>query len=359
MREMRASDFDYALPESLIAQVPIVDRAAARMLALDAESGALEDLCFRDLPGRLASGDLLILNDTRVVPARLFGHKESGGRVEVLLDRQLDRRRALARLRASRRPRPGTRIAFGERYRVRVSGWREELALLELVEGDDFERLMVREGHLPLPPYIRREADALDHRRYQTVYATRPGAVAAPTAGLHFDETVLARLGAAGVEVARLTLHVAGGTFAPLRGDVVEGQRLHPEWVNVSQALCDAVAATRERGGRVVAVGTTSVRALETASLSGRLRPCEGDTDLFIRPGFVFRTVDALLTNFHLPRSTLLMLVCAFGGSRRVLDAYRHAVRRAYRFYSYGDAMLVTRSSDAAARSCRPADFED
>ena len=232
---------------------------------------------------------------------------------------------------------------------MRVSGWREELALLELIEGDDLDRLMARDGHLPLPPYIRREAEAIDHLRYQTVYAAHPGAVAAPTAGLHFDEAVLAELGKAGVETACLTLHVAAGTFAPLREEVVDGQRLHPERVHVSQALCDAVATTRERGGRVVAVGTTSVRALETASLSGRLRPYEGDTDLFIRPGFAFRTVQALLTNFHLPRSTLLMLVCAFGGSRRVLGAYRQAVRRAYRFYSYGDAILVTRGSNAAA----------
>ena len=348
-REMRASDFDYALPESLIAQVPTAERAAARMLAVDGESGALEHLRFRDLPARLASGDLLVLNDTRVVPARLFGRKESGGRVEVLLDRQLDRRHALAHLRASRRPRAGSCIAFGDGYRVRVAGWREALALLELIEGDGFDSLMAREGRLPLPPYIRREVEAIDHERYQTVYAARPGAVAAPTAGLHFDEAVLARLGEAGVETACITLHVAAGTFAPLRRDLVEGQRLHSERVHVSPALCDAVAATRERGGRVVAVGTTSVRALETASLSGRLQPFEGETDLFIRPGFAFRTVQVLLTNFHLPRSTLLMLVCAFGGTRRVLGAYREAVRRTYRFYSYGDAMLVTRAANAAA----------
>ena len=248
--------------------------------------------------------------------------------------------------------------AFGDGYRARVAGWREALALLELIEGEGFDCLMAREGRLPLPPYIRREVEAIDHERYQTVYAARPGAVAAPTAGLHFDEAMLARLGEAGVETACITLHVAAGTFAPLRGDAVEGQRLHSERVRVSPALCDAVAATRERGGRVVAVGTTSVRALETASLSGRLQPFEGETDLFIRPGFAFRTAQVLLTNFHLPRSTLLMLVCAFGGTRCVLDAYREAVRRAYRFYSYGDAMLVTRAANAAASVILTADRE-
>ena len=341
MERMRASDFDYELPASRIAQYPAAERSGARLLELDAGAETLRDGSFRELPERLARGDLLVLNDTRVVPARLFGRKESGGRVEVLLEKRLDPRRALALLRASRRPRAGTCIEFQGGYRARVAGWRDELALLELVAGDDLEGLMTRHGSVPLPPYIRREAESMDDVRYQTVYAANPGAVAAPTAGLHFDESVLARLGEAGVETARLTLHVAAGTFAPLREDVVDNQRLHAERVHVSQALCDAVAAARTRGGRVVAVGTTSVRALETASQSGRLCPYDGETDLFIRPGFVFRSVDGLLTNFHLPRSTLLMLVCAFGGTRIVLDAYRHAVRSDYRFYSYGDAMLI------------------
>ena len=344
---MRASDFDYELPASRIAQFPVADRASAHMLELDADSGTLRDSRFRSLPERLARGDLLILNDTRVLPAKLLGRKESGGKVEVLLARQLGPRRALALVRASRRPRAGTCIVLEGGHRARVAAWREELALLEIVEGDDLPRLMARHGRLPLPPYIKRDADATDQVRYQTVYAAKPGAVAAPTAGLHFDETVLARLARAGVQTVCLTLHVAAGTFAPLREDVVDGQRLHPERVHVSQDLCDAVAATRERGGRVVAVGTTTVRALEAASRSGQLCPFDGETDLFIRPGFVFRTVQALLTNFHLPRSTLLMLVCAFGGTRLVLDAYRHAVHRAYRFYSYGDAMLIMRGRNA------------
>ena len=347
MGGMRASDFDYELPASRIAQFPATERSAARMLELDPGSGALRDGSFRDLPGRLERGDLLVLNDTRVLPARLFGRKESGGRVEVLLERRLGPRRALALLRASRRPRAGTCIGFEGGYRARVAAWRADLALLELVEGDDLEGLMACHGRLPLPPYIKREAEALDEVRYQTVYASQPGAVAAPTAGLHFDEAVFARLREAGIETARLTLHVAAGTFAPLRDDVVDGQRLHAERIHVSQDLCEAVAATRERGGRVIAVGTTSVRALETASRSGRLRPYDGESDLFIRPGFVFRTVQALLTNFHLPRSTLLMLVCAFGGTRHVLRAYRHAVQGDYRFYSYGDAMLIVRGRNA------------
>ena len=343
MEGMRASDFDYELPASRIAQFPLADRAAARMLELDGESGALRDARFRDLPERLARGDLLILNDTRVRPTRLIGRKESGGRVELLLERRLGPRRGLALLRASRRPRMGTDIVFEGGYRARIAAWRGEFAVLDLVEGDDLDRLTTRYGRLPLPPYIKREAEAADDLRYQTVYAAHPGAAAAPTAGLHFDDSVLARLREAGVETVCLTLHIGAGTFAPLRDDVVEGQRLHCERVHVSQEVCDAVAVARERGGRVVAVGTTSVRALETASQSGRLRPYDGDTDLFIRPGFVFRTVEALLTNFHLPRSTLLMLVCAFGGTRPVLAAYRHAVRSAYRFYSYGDAMLIMR----------------
>ena len=349
MVRMRASDFDYELPASRIAQYPATERSAARMLELDAGSGALRDGSFRDLPDRLERGDLLVLNDTRVLPARLFGRKESGGRVEVLLERRLDPRRGFALLRASRRPRAGTDIVFEGGYRARVAEWRGDLALLELVEGDDLDGLMARHGSLPLPPYIKRAAETLDDVRYQTVYAARPGAVAAPTAGLHFDEAVLARLREAGIETAFLTLHVAAGTFAPVREDIVDNQRLHAEHVHVSRDLCDAVAAARERGGRVIAVGTTSVRALETASRSGQLHPYDGESDLFIRPGFVFRTVQALLTNFHLPRSTLLMLVCAFGGTRHVLDAYRYAVRGAYRFYSYGDAMLILRARNAHA----------
>ena len=349
MEGMRASDFDFELPASRIARYPADERSSSRMLELDAGSGALRDESFRNLPARLARGDLLVLNDTRVMPARLFGRKAGGGRVEVLLERRLGPRSGLALLRANRRPREGTCIEFGDGYRARVAGWRNELARLELVEGDAFESLMARYGSLPLPPYLEREAEPIDDVRYQTVYAASPGAVAAPTAGLHFDESVLARLRSAGIETACLTLHVASGTFAPLRADVVDEQRLHAERVHVSQGLCDTVAAARERGGRVIAVGTTSVRALETASQSGRLRPYEGETDLFIRPGYVFRSVEGLLTNFHLPRSTLLMLVCAFGGTRYVLDAYRHAVKGAYRFYSYGDAMLVMRARKTGA----------
>ena len=340
---MREADFHYELPESLIAQFPLPERSASRLLELDADTGALRDGFFSELPGRLRRGDLLVLNDTRVLPARLFGRKESGGRVEVLLERRLGPRRWLALVRASRRPRAGTCIRFEGGYRARVLAWREELVDLDLIEGGELDTLLARHGHLPLPPYIKRPPRESDRARYQTVYAARQGAVAAPTAGLHFDEPLLGALGDAGIGTAHLTLHVSAGTFRPLREGQIAGHRLHAERLHVSPALCDAVAAARERGGRIVAVGTTTTRALESASASGALQPCEGETDLFIKPGFSFRTVDLLITNFHLPRSTLLMLVCAFGGTRRVLAAYRHAVDAAYRFYSYGDAMLVTR----------------
>ena len=340
---MREADFHYELPESLIAQFPLPERSASRLLELDADTGVLRDGFFSELPRRLRRGDLLVLNDTRVLPARLFGRKESGGRVEVLLERRLSPRRWLALVRASRRPRAGTCIRFESGYRARVRAWRGDLIELDLIEGGDLDTLLARHGHLPLPPYIKRTPQESDRARYQTVYAARQGAVAAPTAGLHFDERLLDALGDAGMEIAYLTLHVSAGTFRPLRGGRIDGHRLHAERLQVPPALCDAVAATRERGGRIVAVGTTTTRALESASASGVLQPCDGETDLFIKPGFAFRIVDLLITNFHLPRSTLLMLVCAFGGTRQVLAAYRHAVNAAYRFYSYGDAMLVTR----------------
>ena len=340
---MRAADFHYELPESLIAQFPLPRRSASRMLELDADTGALRDGIFCELPRRLRRGDLLVLNDTRVLPGRLLGRKESGGRVEVLLERRLSPQRWLALVRASKRPRAGTCMDFEGGYRARVVARREDLIELMLIEGKDLDTLLERHGRLPLPPYIKRAPQPSDQARYQTVYAARPGAVAAPTAGLHFDEPLLGELAQAGIETACLTLHVAAGTFQPLRDESIDGQRLHAERVHVSPALCDAIAVARKRGGRIVAVGTTTARALETASASGVLRPCDGETDLFIKPGFRFHSVDALVTNFHLPRSTLLMLVCAFGGIRQVRAAYHHAVNAAYRFYSYGDAMLITR----------------
>ncbi len=341
---MRLEDFDYELPPELIAQRPLPERSASRLLVLD-EAGGLSDRRFRDLPRLLAPGDLLVFNDTRVMPARLLGRKETGGAVEVLVERITGPDRALAHVRASKAPRPGTRLRLGGGAVCRVAGRAADLFALELETGaPDFAALLERHGQVPLPPYIRRPPGPEDRERYQTVYARVPGAVAAPTAGLHFDEEVLAALEARGIERAALTLHVGAGTFQPVRGADIGSHRMHAERLEVPEAVCEAVARTRARGGRVVAVGTTVVRALESAAgEDGVVRPLRGETRLFIRPGHRFRAVDALVTNFHLPRSTLLMLVCAFGGHARVMAAYRHAVARRYRFYSYGDAMLLLR----------------
>lgn len=347
---MRLEDFDYGLPPELIAQRPLPERSASRLLVLDGATGAIADRRFRELPALLAPGDLLVFNDTRVIPARLFGRKETGGAVEVLVERVLAPGEALAHVRAGKPPRPGMRLELEGGARCRVLGREEGLFRLALEDADetDFATLLERHGHVPLPPYIRREPDPEDRSRYQTVYARVPGAVAAPTAGLHFDEAVLDALAARGIRTARITLHVGAGTFQPVRTERIEAHRMHAERVEVPAAACEAVAETRARGGRVVAVGTTVVRALETAAAGeGTVRPLRGETRLFIRPGFRFRVVDALVTNFHLPRSTLLMLVCAFGGREQVLRAYRHAVAARYRFYSYGDAMLLFRASGA------------
>jgi S-adenosylmethionine:tRNA ribosyltransferase-isomerase len=343
-RPVRVADFHYDLPESLIARRPLAERRASRLLILDGASGACRDARFSDLGQLLRAGDLLVVNDTRVVPARLAAAKAGGARVEILVERPLEGQRFLAWIRANRSPRRGSLLRLADGTALRVLGRREELYELELPEGVSLEALLARHGEVPIPPYLRRPAEALDCERYQTVYARAPGSVAAPTAGLHFDEALLADLEAGGVAIARLTLHVGAGTFAPLRGDEVEGQRLHAEQVSVPEAVCDAVERTRAAGGRVVAVGTTTVRALESAAGEEGMRPFEGETRLFIVPGFRFRCVDALVTNFHLPGSSLLMLVCAFAGREPVLAAYRHAVARAYRFFSYGDAMFVTRA---------------
>ncbi len=342
---MRRSDFRFELPESLIAQYPAPERTASRLLALDA-GGGIRHLVFRDLTELLRPGDLLVFNDTRVMRARLFGRKETGGRVEVLVERLLAPNRALAHVRASKAPKPGSGLLLGG-ARAQVVARREDLFELELEKGE-FRELMERHGHMPLPPYIRRRDEALDESRYQTVYARRPGSVAAPTAGLHFDEALLEALAASGVARARVTLHVGAGTFQPVRTEELSRHRMHAEWLEVDQAVCDAVAETRARGGRVVAVGTTSVRSLETAAADGELKPFRGETRLFITPGYRFRVVDALVTNFHLPESTLLMLVCAFGGYDAVMAAYREAVSEGYRFFSYGDAMFLERAVPAA-----------
>ncbi|HFE31959.1 MAG TPA: tRNA preQ1(34) S-adenosylmethionine ribosyltransferase-isomerase QueA, partial [Gammaproteobacteria bacterium] len=336
---MRRTDFHFDLPDELIAQHPAVERSASRLLCLDGNNGALADRHFRDLPQLLRAGDLLVFNDTRVIPARLFGHKESGGKVEVLVERVLDEHRVLAHVRASKSPKAGGRLALEGGIVAEMLGRQGELFELALSgdTGASALDLLEAHGHMPLPPYIAR-ADANDDReRYQTVYADKRGAVAAPTAGLHFDQAMLDMLAAQGVASAFVTLHVGAGTFQPVRVDDIRDHHMHAETIEVSEAVVAAVARTRARGGRVVAVGTTSVRSLESAARGGELRPFSGDTDIFITPGYEFRVVDALLTNFHLPESTLLMLVSAFAGYENIMAAYRHAVNERYRFFSYGD----------------------
>jgi S-adenosylmethionine:tRNA ribosyltransferase-isomerase len=336
---MKAADFDYELPPELIAKYPASERRGSRLMIVDAAAGGLLDRRFEDLPEFLRPGDLLVFNDTRVMNARLNGQKTSGGRVELLLERILSPRTAIAKIRASKSPRQGSCIHLQNGIAAVVTGRHGEFFCLEFSEpvADVLEAV----GEVPLPPYLERPAEPADRERYQTVYARRHGAVAAPTAGLHFDEALLQQTRDAGVHHAFVTLHVGAGTFQNLRQEEIRANRLHAERVQVPSETCDAVARTRRSGGRVFAVGTTSVRALEAASAGGELRPFEGETDLFILPGYRFRSVDSLLTNFHLPRSSLLMLVAAFAGTERILSAYRHAVAERYRFFSYGDAMLV------------------
>jgi S-adenosylmethionine:tRNA ribosyltransferase-isomerase len=336
---MRKSEFHFDLPTALIAQTPAEPRGASRLLVLDGDRP--RDLPFADLPQCLRRGDLLVFNDTRVIPARLFGVKDTGGRVEVLVERVLDAHRVLAQLRASKAPKPGSRIEVQGRVGASVRRRRGEFYELEFDSPQPVLAVLDALGHVPLPPYIARTDTAADRERYQTVFARVPGAVAAPTAGLHFDAAMLARLDALGVERAFVTLHVGAGTFQPLRVDELHEHRMHSEWFSVSEATAQRVRAAKEQGRRVVAAGTTVVRALESAARGGAVAPFDGETDIFIYPGYAFRAVDALLTNFHLPESTLLMLVCAFGGKQRVLAAYRHAVEQKYRFFSYGDAMFV------------------
>jgi S-adenosylmethionine:tRNA ribosyltransferase-isomerase len=337
---MKRSDFHYDLPAELIAQTPLPQRSASRLLVLDGADGTVVDRRFTDLAELLRPGDLLVCNDTRVLPARLVGRKPTGGRVEVMLERVLAPRRLLVQLRASHLPKPGSDVELPGSAVARVV--RRAGALFELELDRDAAALLKEHGAVPLPPYIERAPDASDGERYQTVFARAPGAVAAPTAGLHFDAEVFAALAARGVERVSLTLHVGAGTFAPVRTERVEDHELHEEWLRVGPEVCAAVERCRGRGGRVVAVGTTSVRALETAARGRALAPFEGDSRLFVYPGFRFRVVDAIVTNFHLPESSLLMLVAAFAGLGATLAAYRHAVAQRYRFFSYGDAMFVT-----------------
>ncbi len=337
---MRREEFHYDLPRELIAQAPSAARSASRLLALDGRDATLRDLWFRDLTGLLGPRDLLVLNDTRVVPARAFGVKSSGGRVEILLERVEGATTALVQARSSKTLRPQGTVELAGGCVARMVGREGDFFRLEF--SQDVLSFFETHGSMPLPPYIARAPEAADRERYQTVYARAPGAVAAPTAGLHFDETVFAALAERGVRRAFLTLHVGAGTFSPVREDDVERHVMHSEAVDVPQGVCDAIEETRRAGGRVVAVGTTVVRAREAAAAGGRPRPLRGETRIFIKPGHRFRAVDAMVTNFHLPESTLLMLCAAFAGKEALLDAYRHAVRGKYRFFSYGDAMFLT-----------------
>lgn len=342
---MHKSELRYELPEDLIAQEPLADRSASRLLVLDATNGRIEDRSFRDLPDLLHSGDLLVANDTRVIRARLFGHKESGGKVEVLIERILTEHVGLAQIRASKAPRAGTVILIDPGFRARVVKRQEDLFRLEFLDGAYIHDVLETAGHVPLPGYVKRPDQPADRDRYQTIFGRRPGAVAAPTAGLHFDAPVLEQFRQRQIDTAFITLHVGSGTFQPLRAERLSDHRMHPEFCEVTQCVVEQVRSAKARGNRVVAVGTTAVRSLETAALSGTIAPFQGETRLFITPGFLFRCVDAVVTNFHLPESTLLALVCAFAGYENTLAAYRHAVANRYRFFSYGDAMLITRGS--------------
>ena len=342
---MELDQFDYYLPEELIAQVPLQQRTASRLLHFKADANYFEDLYFKDLLNLVHAGDLLVFNDTRVIPARLFGQKSSGGKVEFLLERMLDSNRVLAQLKASKSPKNGTEMIFAGHVKAVVEDRKEDFYIIRFDQNTSVEEFLTSTGHIPLPPYINREPDEEDKQRYQTVYAKHSGAVAAPTAGLHFDEEFLNTLRAKEVEFANITLHVGAGTFQPVREDNILQHKIHAEKVMVTKHVCEQIIACKKRNCRVIAVGTTSVRALESAAQAGNLEPFEGDTKLYIYPGYEFKVVDALITNFHLPKSTLLMLVSAFAGYGTTMAAYRHAVAERYRFYSYGDAMFIDKGN--------------
>ena len=344
---MRVADFSFELPESLIAHYPQPERSSCRLLSLDGPTGALTHGTFTDLLDKLNPGDLLVFNNTRVIPARLFGRKASGGRIEVLVERMLDDKRILAHIRASKAPKPGAELLLGDDESINATMVARHDALFEVVFNDERPVLDILNaiGHMPLPPYIDRPDEDADRELYQTVYSEKPGAVAAPTAGLHFDEPLLAKLREKGVEMAFVTLHVGAGTFQPVRVDSIEDHIMHSEYAEVPQEVVDAVLAAKARGNRVVAVGTTSVRSLESAAQAAKndlIEPFFGDTQIFIYPGYQYKVIDALVTNFHLPESTLIMLVSAFAGYKHTMAAYNSAVEQKYRFFSYGDAMFIT-----------------
>lgn len=342
---MQVKDFHFDLPEELIASYPLAQRSASRLLCLDGNSGALQHSQFTDVLELLQPGDLMVFNNTRVIPARMFGEKATGGKLEILVERMLDQHRVLAHVRSSRSPKPGSLFWLEGDIEVEVLGRHENLFELQFNSEQPVLELLETYGHMPLPPYMKRDDQLEDRERYQTVYGTKPGAVAAPTAGLHFDDALLAKLKEKGVETAFVTLHVGAGTFQPVKVDRIEDHVMHAEYIEVPPEVCEAVKATRARGGRVVAVGTTSVRSLESASQNGEIEPFFGDSAIFIFPGYTFKSVDVLITNFHLPESTLIMLVSAFAGYEHTMQAYQAAVEQRYRFFSYGDAMFIRRKT--------------
>lgn len=338
---MKKSDFNYSLPADLIAQNPLENRSASRLLCMNKQSGELVDRQFNDFIDLIQSNDLLVFNNTKVIPARLFGHKQSGGKVEVLIERLLDEHNAIAHVKASKAAKAGTVIRLDGVYSCEVLGREQDLYRLHFHGEQPLLSILAQIGHIPLPPYITRTDNETDFSRYQTVFAQQEGAVAAPTAGLHFDEAMMAKIQAKGISQAFVTLHVGSGTFQPVRVENLAEHIMHKEYFAVSPQTVKAIAETRATGGRVIAIGTTAVRALESASKNGELKAGFGDTDLFITPGYQFRSVDAMLTNFHLPESTLLMLISAFAGYQNIMQAYQHAIDQKYRFFSYGDAMFL------------------
>lgn len=344
---MRRQDFHYDLPEELIAKQPAKERRSSRLLVLDGESGGLTHRAFADILDIVQPGDLMVFNDTRVIPARVFGQKPTGGKIEILVERILEPTLVLAMVRSSKSPQPGTDIILEDGTPIVVGERKGTFFVLRFPASKPALSVLESIGHMPLPPYIDRADEAQDRERYQTVYNKHVGAVAAPTAGLHFDERLLEELKSKGVEQAFVTLHVGAGTFQPMRVDNIHEHEMHSEYMVVDQEVCDQVKACKARGGRVIAVGTTSVRCLESAARGGELRPFLGETNIFIYPSYRYQVVDALVTNFHLPESTLMMLVSAFAGYQRIMRAYQQAVAERYRFFSYGDAMFITRNVDA------------
>ena len=340
---MRRDEFSYQLPDELIAQFPTEQRGQSRLLAMDCDSGEHTDLDFSSLPGLLKGGDLLVFNDTRVIPARLFGNKETGGKVEILLERILDDQRMLAQIRASKSPKPGNLIHLQGDIKLELIERQDDMFVLDVIGEITVLELLQQVGHMPLPPYIQRDDDVDDMERYQTVYAKNPGAVAAPTAGLHFTDELMQEIADQDVDSVFVTLHVGAGTFQPVRVDDIKEHQMHSEYLELSADVCEKVRQCKARGGRVIAVGTTAVRCLETAAQADGLKPYKGETDIFIYPGYEFKVVDALITNFHLSESTLLMLVSAFAGRDNIMAAYQHAIEQRYRFFSYGDAMFLTK----------------